>query len=149
MVLVSLKNRLEEDLTAAIKGQKEPDRTVLRSLAAAIKNAEIETGGELDEAALTKLLSKQLKQREESAEAYATRPELAEGEQAEAKVIAAYLPEAMGDDELAKLVDEAVAETGASSMADMGKVMGALNPKVAGRADGGKVAGLVKAKLGE
>ena len=145
---MSLRTTLSDDLTAAMKEQREPDRTVLRSLTAAIKNADIAEGKELDDAGVTKLLSKQLKQREESVEAYKTRPELAKQERAEADFIRKYLPEPLGEAELTKLVEEAITQTGAAGPSDMGKVMGAIQPKIAGRADGGTVAALVKEKLG-
>ena len=143
-----LKKRLTDDLATALKAGDESAKTVLRGLLSAVKNAEIEQGGELDEAAVTAVLAKQLKQREESAAAYESRPELAEAEKGEAAVIAKYLPEQMSDDELAGLVEAAVTETGASAISDMGKVMGALKPKLAGRADAGRVAAQVKARLG-
>lgn len=149
MVFVSngLKARLTEDLTAAIKAKAEPARTVLRSLLSAVRNAEISHGGELDEAALTALLAKQLKQREESVAAYGSRPELAAGEAAEATVIKAYLPAPLSDAELEQLVSEAIAQQNASTPADIGRVMGALKPQISGRADSSRVAALVKAKL--
>ena len=143
-----LKGRIEADLAAAMKAKQEPDRTVLRSVLSAIHNQEIIAKADLDEAGVTDVLRKQVKQREEAAEAASSRPELQDKEKAEAAIIAKYLPTEMNDDELGKLVDEAIAETGASGMSDMGKVMGALKAKLAGRADPGKAAGLVKAKLG-
>lgn len=148
MVLVSLSERIAADLEAAVKTRQEPDRTVLRSLTAAIKNEAIAAKGELDEAAITNVVSKQVKQRAESVEAYATRPELAAKEEAEAEVLKRYLPAQLDPDELTKLVDEAVSQSGASTMADMGKVMGILKPKLAGRADSGAVAAMVKDRLG-
>ncbi len=142
-----LKERLNVDLAEAVKAKREPDRTVLRSLLAAVRNAEIQRGGELDEAGLTALLAKQLKQREESVSAYATRPELAAAETAEAGVIQVYLPEPLTDAELAQRIDEAIATTGATGPADIGSVMKSLQPKLAGRADAGVAAAQVKAKL--
>lgn len=143
-----LKDQLSADLVAAVKGQQEPQRTVLRSLLSAVKNAEIEKGSDLDDTELSSLLQKQHKQREESAAAYASRQDLAAGEQAEADLIASYLPKSLTDSELEKMVTEAVAATNASSMADMGKVMAELKPKTAGRTDGGRLADLVKRELG-
>lgn len=145
---MSLKETIAADLATAVKEQREPDRTVLRSLLSALKNEEIAAGGELSDDAVLAVVSKQVKQREESAAAYASRPELAEREEAEKTVLAKYLPEQLSDDEIEQLIGEAISQTGASGMADMGKVMGALKPKLAGRADSGKVAGLVKARLG-
>lgn len=145
---MELKNRLLEDLKAAMRDQREPDRTLLRSLISAIKNEEIALGQELAEDEGLKLLQKQLKQREEAAAAAASRPELAESERAEAELIRAYLPEPLSEAELAELVGATISETGASGPSDMGKVMAALKPKIAGRADGGVVAGMVKQRLG-
>lgn len=148
MVFVSdLKSRLAADLQDAIRERQEPERTVLRAITAAVQNAEIAAGKELDEAALTKLLGKQLKQREESVAAYESRPELAAAEAAEATVIKRYLPEPLSEAELAELVTQAITESGATGPADIGKVMAAVQPKVAGRADGSAIAALVKAKL--
>lgn len=144
---MSLQARIESDLTAAIKAKTEPKRTVLRSLVSAIHNEEIAKGGTLDEAALAGLLRKQVKQREESAAAYQSRPELASQEKAEAEIISVYLPAMLSDDELAKLVDQAIKETGASEMGEMGKVMALLKQKTAGQADSSALAALVKAKL--
>ncbi len=148
MVLVSLYERVQADLTEAMKAKREPERTVLRSMVAAFKNAEIESGKPLDDTAVTAVLSKQLKQRQESAEAAAERPEMAKQEQHEAEVISRYLPEPLSDEALTELVDAAIAATGAAGPSDIGKVMGALKPKTAGRADQGTVARLVKERLG-
>ncbi len=147
MVLVSLTERIQADLIAAIKGKREPERTLLRSLTAALKNAEIEAAGPLNDTQATAVLVKQAKRREEAATAAAGRPELAARERDEAVIIARYLPEPLSSDELAPLVDEAIRETGAASPADMGKVMGALKEKTAGRADQSSVAQLVKERL--
>ena len=143
-----LARRLNQDLATAIKERQETERTVLRSLTAALKNEQIASGRELDDAAVLAVVTKQVKQREESVAAYASRPELAQQEAAEAEVLKRYLPEQLDDAALDQLVEEAISETGASGMADMGTVMGVLKPKVAGRADGGAVAAKVKAKLG-
>lgn len=145
---MELQQRITADMNEAVKAQRDPERTVLRGLVAAIRNAEIAQGGELDEAALTKLLGRQLKQRQESVAAYQSRPELAAAEQAEAQIIARYLPKPIDDQELAGLVTAAIAETGATTPADIGQVMGVLAAQTAGRVDNAKVAALVKAKLG-
>jgi uncharacterized protein YqeY len=145
---MSLSEQIAADLTEAIKAQTEPDRTVLRGLSAALKNAEIDNGGPLDDAAVTKVISKQVKQREETiAAAKDSHPDLAAKEQAEADLLAKYLPEQLTETELEQLVATAITETGASGPSDMGKVMGALKAQVAGRADGATVANLVKSKL--
>ena len=143
----ALQQRLNDDLAAALKAKDEPTKTVLRGLLASVKNAQIASGGELGDAEVTAVLAKELKQREESAAAYASRPELVAGEQAEADIIRRYLPEPLTEEELGALVDETIAATGATSPADIGQVMGALKPKLAGRADSGAAAALVKEKL--
>lgn len=148
MVLVSLTERIAADLTIAMKAKAEPDRTVLRAVSAALKNAEIAAGQPLDEPAVLAVVDKQAKQRQETIAAAAdTHPELAEQERAELAVLERYLPARLTETELAELVEAAIAATGASTAADMGKVMGALKPQIAGRADGGAVAAAVKAKL--
>lgn len=140
--------RIQSDLTAAMKAKQEPERTVLRSLSAALKNAAIESGGPLDGATEASVVAKQLKQREESAEAAKDRPELADRERAEAEIIKRYLPAQLSDEEVDAAIDAAVKETGASGPGDIGKVMGALKDKTAGRADRGAVAAKVKERLG-
>lgn len=144
---MTLPERLKTDLLTALKAKAEPDRTVLRSLLTALKNAEIAAGAPLDEAAAAGVLQKQLKQRQESVAAYAERPELAQNEEAEATVIRRYLPDPLSEEELQKLVDTAIQSTGATGASQMGTVMGALKPLIAGRADGAAVASLVKARL--
>ncbi|MBI2195905.1 MAG: GatB/YqeY domain-containing protein [Candidatus Levybacteria bacterium] len=126
--------------------------SVLRLLLSAINYYEINKGGAgysaTDEDVLS-VIGSQVKQRKDSIEQYtnAARTELADKEKAELKILEAYLPEQMSEGEVSKLVDEAVAQTGATSMNDMGKVMGALMPRVKGRADGTIVSNLVKSKL--
>jgi uncharacterized protein YqeY len=144
---MSLLEQLTADSVTAMKEKTEPDRTVLRSLIAALKNEAIAAGGELDEAAEVAVLQKQLKQREEAAASYESRPELAKQEEAEAVVIKRYLPEMMSEEAVSKEVDAIIAETGASGPQDIGKVMGALKAKLAGKADLGKAAGMAKEKL--
>ena len=144
---MSLLERISTDSIAATKERTEPDRTVLRSLIAALKNEAIAAGGDLDAARETAVLQKQLKQREEAAAAYESRPEMAAQEEAEAAVIKRYLPELMPEDEVRAAVEKIIAETGASGPQDIGKVMGALKAKLAGRADLGQAAGMAKEKL--
>jgi len=121
----------------------------LRLLRGALKNEEIKTGHELDEAAMLKVLQREAKQRRDSIEAFrsAGREDLIATEEQELAVIAGYLPEAMSEDELAKVVDSVVAELGASGPAAMGQVMGAVMKRVGAAADGGMVSRLVKARL--
>jgi len=142
-----LKTRLSSDLVTAMKAKDAGRRDLLRSLLTAIKNEEINQGSELAEKDVVKVLQKQLKQRRESQAAYADRPDLADREEAEAVVIASYLPAELTETELSALVDEAIQITGATQASDLGKVMGAVTPKVAGRAGGAAVAALVKARL--
>lgn len=149
---MTLKDDLKSDLTAAIKGRDQVRAGTLRMTLAAITNAEVagDTAKELSDEQLLAVVTKEAKKRKEAAEAYdgAGRPELAEKERAELQVLEGYLPAQLGDDQLAQLIGEAVEETGASGMKDMGKVMKVLQPRIAGRADGSKVAALVRAQLG-
>ena len=123
---------------------------VLRMLTAAIKQKEVDERVELDDAQVLAIIDKQVKQRRESIEQYTAggRTELAAAEQTEIDILSDFLPEQLGDDELAAMIDQAIADTGASSMADMGKVMGQLKPKVQGRANMKEVSAAVRAKLG-
>jgi len=123
---------------------------VLRMLTAAIKQKEIDERIELDDIQVLAIIDKQVKQRRESIEQYTAggRAELAAGEQAEIDILSEFLPEPLGDDELSAMIDQAIEASGAASMADMGKVMGQLKPKVQGRADMKQVSAAVRAKLG-
>ncbi|MDP9455347.1 MAG: GatB/YqeY domain-containing protein [Actinomycetota bacterium] len=123
--------------------------TALRMISAALKNAEIEKGQPLNDDEEMAVLRRQVKQREESAEAYrkAGREEQAEAETREAEMVRVYLPTPLSDEELEALVDQAIAETGATSMREMGAVMGRANAVAAGRADGRKLSGVVRSRL--
>lgn len=140
---------IQEDIKSAMRSGDSAAVSTLRMLKGALENARIEHKGELSEEAAIATLRKEAKQRRESAEEYrkAGRDEQASQEEVELTVIERYLPVELSDDELAVLVDEAVAESKATSMQDMGAVMRVLQPKVAGRADGGRVAGAVRHKL--
>lgn len=146
-----LKDRLQNDLTAAMKARDELRTATLRMALTAVKNEEVAGGEarELDDDAVLKVLAREGKKRREAAEAYtnAGRQELAEREVAEGRVIEEYLPAQLSDEELTALVAAAIAETGATSPQQMGAVMKAVTPKVAGRAEGGRVAAAVKAAL--
>jgi uncharacterized protein len=147
---MSLKEQLLADLTASMKAQTPARTSTLRMVKAAMVNREIEKGGELDEEEMTKLLRSLVKQRRDSIEQYEKggRADLVEKEEAEIKVIEAYLPAAASQSEIEQAVSAAVAETGATSMGDMGKVMKAAQAKLAGKnADGRTVSEIVKAKL--
>jgi hypothetical protein len=133
-----------------MKGRDQVKVATLRMLLTSIKNAEVEKIRELSDDETLDVVAKEAKRRREAIEAYdaAGRADLSEKEAAELKVLEAYLPAALADDELASLVDAAIAEAGAMSPKQMGDVMKVLMPKVRGRADGGKVSAMVKAKLG-
>ncbi len=149
--MAELKERLRADMTAAMKARDELVKSVLRMTLTAVNVAEVagETARELSDAEVLDILTKESKKRRESAEAFkgAGRTELAEKELAEAEVLARYLPSQLSDEEIASIVKAAVAETGAESQRDMGKVMKLVQPQVKGRADGGRVAALVRAEL--
>ena len=121
----------------------------IRMAQAAVKQKEIDERVELTDADVLSILTKLVKQRDDAAAQYrdADRLDLAETEEAEAEILKTFLPPPLTDDELAALIDQAVTETGASSMAQMGAVMGWLKPKVTGRADMGRLSGQIKARL--
>ena len=149
---ISLKGRLHADLTAAIKGRDELRTATLRMVLAAVTNEEVagKTARELSDDEVLKVLAREAKKRREAAEAFAAgnRPELAERERAEGAVIDEYLPQQLSDDELRQLVADAVAGTGVSGPQAMGAVMKLVTPRVAGRAEGGRVAAEVRRQLG-
>jgi len=147
---MNLKQQITDQVKQAMKAGEKDRLKVLRMLTAAIKQKEIDERIELDDAQVLAILDKQVKQRRESIEQYraGNRSDLAEAEQAEIDVLAEFLPEPLSEDELAALIDRAIADTGAAAMADMGKVMGRLKPEVQGRADMKQVSAAVRAKLG-
>jgi uncharacterized protein YqeY len=151
MIMTALKETLRTDLTAAIKGRDELVTATLRMALTAIGNEEVagKQARELSDAEVVQVLTREAKKRREAAEAFADggRPEQAAREKAEGEVLARYLPAQLSDEELAKLVADAIAETGAEGPKGMGVVMKALNPKIAGRAEGGRVAAAVKSAL--
>ncbi|HEX8188286.1 MAG TPA: GatB/YqeY domain-containing protein [Pyrinomonadaceae bacterium] len=147
---MSLKERITGDMTAAMKDRSAARLSTLRMVKAAVQNREIEKGGELTDEELTKALQSLVKQRRDSVEQYekAGRSELAEKERAEIAVIEEYLPRAASREEIERAVAEAIAETGASSMKEMGAVMKAAQARLAGRnADGRTVSEVVRSKL--
>jgi uncharacterized protein YqeY len=147
---MSLKQQIISDLTASMKAQDAARTSTLRMVKAGMMNREIEKGGELDDEELLKLLRSMVKQRRDSVEQFekGARQELADKEKAEIVVIEAYLPQAASQEEIEQAVSAAIAETGASSMKDMGKVMKAAQAQLAGKnADGRTVSDLVKSKL--
>lgn len=144
-----LKSRITADMKSAMRAADKDRLGVIRLLQAAIKQREVDERVELDDAQVTAVIEKMVKQRRDSVQQYTDggRPELAAAEQAEIDILADYLPEQLGEAEIAQLIDEAIAATGAEGMKDMGKVMGVLKPKLSGRADMGAVSGLIKARL--
>ena len=148
---MSLKEKIVADMTAAMKAKDAARTSTLRMVKAAIMNREKDGGGELGDEDVMKLLRTQVKQRRDSIEQYQKggRPELADKELSEIAVIEEYLPQAASQDEIDAAVAAAFTETGAASMKDMGAVMKAVMPKLAGKnADGKAVSEAVKAKLG-
>lgn len=148
---MSLKERIVSDMTAAMKAKDASRLSTLRMVKASIMNREIEKGGELSDEELTKAMQSLVKQRRDSVEQYekAGRLELADKERAEIEVIEGYLPKAASREEIEQAVMEAIAETNASSMREMGAVMKAAQARLSGRnADGRTVSEIVKAKLG-
>ena len=145
----SLKEQIQDDVKNAMRARDKARLGTLRMVTAAIKQVEVDQRVTPDDAAVLAVLDKMAKQRRESLEQYekAGREELAAQERYELGVLAAYLPEPLGEDELAKLVDEAITSTDASGMQDMGKVMGILKPQVQGRADMKALSGVVRARL--
>ena len=146
---MSLKNRITDDMKAAMKAGEKDRLGVIRLILAALKQREVDERIVLDDAQVTSVLEKMLKQRKDSIEQYtaAGRDDLAAVERAESAVIQAYLPEPLGDAEIDLIVARAISESGASGPKDMGKVIGLVRPQVAGRADMGAISDLVKRKL--
>jgi hypothetical protein len=149
--MAELKDRLRSDLTVSMRGRDELRTATIRMVLTAVTNAEVAgaQAREISDQEVVGVLAKEAKKRRDAADAFRQggRPDLAEREDAEAAVIAGYLPAPLTDDELDALVDAAVAETGANSLREMGAVMKRLATDVAGRADGARVAAAVKARL--
>jgi uncharacterized protein YqeY len=148
---MGLKEKLQSDLTDAIRSQNAVKSGTIRMLLAAITNEEVagKSAKVLTDAEVITVLSREAKKRREAVEAYtnAKRDDLANKEKEEAAVIALYLPEQLSEADIKKLIADAIAETNAVGPADMGLVMKVLQPKIAGKADGGMVSSLVKAAL--
>ncbi|PPV06693.1 hypothetical protein XBLMG947_2265 [Xanthomonas bromi] len=144
-----LKQQLTDDMKAAMKSGDKHSLGVIRLINAAIKQKEVDERIEMDDAAVIAVLDKMVKQRKDSVTQYegAARDDLAQIEREEIVVIERYLPAKMGEAEIVAAIQAAIAETGASSPADIGKLMGALKPKLAGQADMGVVSTLVKQHL--
>jgi len=147
---MSLKDRIKDDIKQAMRDKNEARLGALRMLAAAIQRKEVDERVTLDDAQVIAVIEKQFKQARESIEQFekAGRTELAEKEKREIVVWQVYMPAALSDAEVDALINDAVSSTGAASIKDMGKVMGVLKPKVAGRADMGALGAKIKARLG-
>lgn len=145
----TLKNTITDVLKTAMRAKDMATVTVVRTLQAAIKQIEVDDRIELGDAQVLAVIEKQIKQRKESIKAYAGagRDDLAQKEQAEIDVLSQFLPEAMSEEELDRLIAQTIEAQAASSMKDMGKVMNALRPQIAGRADPAVVSQKIKAKL--
>ena len=146
---MSLKARITDDMKSAMKAKEAGKLAAIRLLLAAVKQKEVDERIELDDAAVAAVIEKLVKQRKDSVTQYeaAGRQDLADAEKAEITILAAYLPEKMGSDEIAAAVAAAIAQTGAKGAADMGKLMAVLKPQLAGKADMAEVSKLVKAAL--
>ena len=146
---MSLKGQITEDMKSAMKAGEKDRLKVVRLIMAAIKQVEVDTREELDDAAVLAVITKMVKQRRDSIEQFEKggREDLAAIERAEVEILDTYMPEQLSGDELAAMVDEVIAATGASGMQDMGKVMGQIKAKAAGRADMGAVSAAVKERL--
>jgi uncharacterized protein YqeY len=146
---MSLKGQITEDMKSAMKAGDKDRLKVVRLILAAIKQVEVDTREELDDAAVLAAITKMVKQRRDSVEQFekGNREDLAAIERAEIVVLEGYLPEQLSGDEIAALVDEVIQSTGATSIRDMGKVMGQIKAKAAGRADMGAVSAVIKERL--
>ena len=147
---MSLKAQITEDMKTAMRAKDMVRLGTIRLLQAAIKQREVDERIELDDAAVMSVIEKMLKQRRDSIAAYdgAGRQDLADIEKAEVVVLQAYMPAQLSEAEISAIVDKVIADTGAAGAKDMGKVVGAVKPLVAGKADMAKVSGLIKTKLG-
>jgi uncharacterized protein YqeY len=148
--MTDLKTRITDDIKTAMKASEKDKVSVLRMLSAELKQREVVDAVELTEAVVIAAIEKMIKQRRDAESQFraGNRPELADKEAAEIAILSAYLPQQLSAAEVDALIAQAIAETGATGGKDMGKVMGWIKPKVAGKTDMGKLSGLIKAKLG-
>jgi len=146
---MTLKERIKNDIKEAMRAKETLKRDTLRNIQAAIKQIEVDERRELDDAQVEAILSKYLKQREDAKKQFADagRDDLVAKEETEIAIIQSYLPEPLSDEELEAILKEIIAQTGAESMKDMGKVMGAAKAIVGSRADGGRINQIVKQLL--
>lgn len=147
---MSLKSRITEDMKTAMRAKDSVRLGAIRLLQAAIKQREVDERIELDDTQVIEAIEKMLKQRRDSISQFeaANRQDLVDIEKFEVTVLQTYLPQALTEDEVKAVLEKVVADTGASGIKDMGKVMAAIKPLVVGRADMGKISGLIKARLG-
>jgi uncharacterized protein YqeY len=147
---MSLKERIQQDMKDAMRAADKPRLGTIRLMLAAIKQIEVDERKVLDDVEVTAVLDRMVKQRRESISQFekAGRTDLVDQEAAELAIIQTYLPEPLSESELNRLIHEAMAQSGAASIKDMGKVMALLKPKLQGRADMGAVSALIKARLG-
>jgi uncharacterized protein YqeY len=145
-----LQKRVLDDVKIAMRAGEKDRLMVLRMLSAELKQREVVESTEITDAVVMSAVEKMVKQRRDSESQFraGNRPDLADKEAAEIQMLLGYLPQQLSEAEIAALLDQAVAETGASSGKDMGKIMAWIKPKVAGRTDMGKLSGLIKARLG-
>jgi len=146
---MTLKTKITDDMKAAMRAREGQRLSAIRLLLAAIKQREVDERKDLSDAEVISVVEKMIKQRRDSIEQFlaAGRQDLVDQESFELNLLSGYLPKQLTDEEIAQEVSEAIAQTGAGKVADIGKVMGALKGKLSGRADMGKVSALVKAKL--
>ena len=147
---MSLKAQISEDMKNAMRAKDSARLGTIRLLQAAIKQREVDERIELDDGSIIAVIEKMLKQRRDSIAAYesANRNDLADVEKFEVSILQTYLPQQLTEDEIKGILEKVVAETGAAGIKDMSKVMAAIKPLVAGRADMGKISGLIKTRLG-
>ena len=146
---MSLKNQITEDMKTAMRAKETARLGAVRLLLSAMKQREVDERIELTDADIISIIEKMLKQRRDSIAAYesAKRTDLADIEKFEVTVLQTYLPQQLTEDEVKVILEKVVADTGAAGMKDMGTVMAAIKPLVAGKADMGKISGLIKARL--
>lgn len=145
----ALKTELQEAMKAAMKGGEKARLGVIRLMLSALKQVEVDERIELDDARIITILDKMLKQRRESITQFdaAGRDDLSNQEKSEIEVIQTFMPQALSDEEIETIINDAITTSGAASVKDMGKVMGIVKPQMAGRADMGKVSGTIKNRL--
>lgn len=147
---MTLRAQISDDMKAAMRAKDSARLNAIRLLLAAMKQREVDDRIELNDSQVIEVIEKMLKQRRDSISQYeaANRQDLADAEKFEVEVLQTYLPQALSAEEIATLLDNAISETGASGIKDMGKVMALVKPKIIGRADVGQVSGLIKSRLG-